>query len=223
MQDDGFRAAQAALAAARQQYEDLFELVPDACLLTNLDGRIRAANQATSALIGYSRRYALGKPLSAFVAPEGAQSFATRLRSLREAPPEHVTEFALVLRSPRTGPVRDVQARVRRIEQRGGEPCLLWVLRDVSKQQRLERELHSLLATQEEIIRTRTAELEAIVRMQQTAQVLDAAALTALRARIRQIAEEAVTLLQQGGAPADVLIQLTQVLLAASGDDSSTG
>jgi PAS domain S-box-containing protein len=48
----------------------LFEFVPDAYWLTDINGTIQEANRAAGSLLNISPRFLIGKPLSVFVKPE---------------------------------------------------------------------------------------------------------------------------------------------------------
>lgn len=58
-----------------QSYRDLFELAPEAYLITNGSGIIEAANRATCNLLNISKQYLMGKPIINFVATEQCQHF----------------------------------------------------------------------------------------------------------------------------------------------------
>ena len=174
-------AAQGAAARARRQYRDLFEFAPDPYLLTDARGVIRDANQAVSALIGYARSHALGKPLVSLVHPDGIAAFATRLKRLQERPPEEVKEFVTLMRARRTGSAVDVSVRVTAMwDEDGGVTGFLWSLRDVTEQQRHASALAEQERRHAQDLRTQTMELEAVLRMRD-------AEIAALRAEVERL------------------------------------
>lgn len=179
-QASALAAMEVNLDAARRHYQDLFDFAPDAYLVTNRGGVIVEANQATSALVGYARTYVVGKPLIALLDPASAAGFAARLEALQSATDERVQTWELELRPRRTGaPVR-TSVRVAPMRDRSGEVLgFRWLLRDVSEQRSVSAALSRLQAEQEAQLRTRTMELEAILRMKDAMRTLDHDALRA--------------------------------------------
>lgn len=111
--------------AQRMAYTDSIEDIDGARIVADKDGKIRCWNRQATALLGYSEKEALGKPIE-FVMPE----------VLRR---EHEDVFARSMKSPRYGFVRDfscndvlhadgstisVNIRVR-IERRNNEPVAI--------------------------------------------------------------------------------------------------
>lgn len=70
------------LARERQRFEDLFEFLPEACILTDTFGHIREANRAALELLKVPGGSLLGKPLSAFVALEERETLRNHLSGL---------------------------------------------------------------------------------------------------------------------------------------------
>jgi PAS domain S-box-containing protein len=94
------------LERARRRYQDLFDFAPDPIVLTDAVGRIEAANLAVSGLVGFARKYVLGKPIVAFIAPEATTALAARIRALVGAPADRVAEFETTFRPRGTPPAR---------------------------------------------------------------------------------------------------------------------
>jgi PAS domain S-box-containing protein len=156
----------AAASAARVRLAALLDLLPDTCLLTDAAGVIHETNRATSSLIGHARRYVLTKPLASFVAPAGQAPYARALASLAQATDERPSTLTLPFRPRRSGPPLTVCAWVRPLSGVGGlERALLWLLRDVSAETELAAAYTQLQAGQAQALRTRTMELEAVLRM----------------------------------------------------------
>jgi PAS domain S-box-containing protein len=107
----------------RRKYWELFDSVPDACIVTGEDSRITAANRAAAELLNISQRFLVGKPLSVFVCED-------RGRMLDEARQiaEHGGSAEIVVRiRPRERAPLQVAASLRASENDG---CTLrWVLR----------------------------------------------------------------------------------------------
>jgi PAS domain S-box-containing protein len=129
-QGGDFASTYNALERAHQRYRDLFELAPDAYLVTDADSRILEANQAAIRLIGYARTSTYGRSLLSFVAPESALQAVTHLRALEEASADHVDEWEMRFHTRRRGQHRLVRARVRHTPDRfGSNRSFLWLLR----------------------------------------------------------------------------------------------
>jgi PAS domain S-box-containing protein len=68
----------------RQQYQELYELIPLSYLLTDMRGNILELNEAASRLLNFSRNSVAGKPLSVFVARDRG-NFAAQLAQMPTA------------------------------------------------------------------------------------------------------------------------------------------
>ena len=66
----------------RQHYYDLFQLSPDAYLVTSANGLILEANCAIASLLKIPQSYLPGKPLAVFIAPDDRSLFRTHLNQL---------------------------------------------------------------------------------------------------------------------------------------------
>jgi PAS domain S-box-containing protein len=201
-------ASQEQLETARRHEQAWFDLCPDVCLVTDATGRIQAANLATSALVGYARSYILGKPLPVLLDPSDSAVFATKLLELQQTTDDRPQTWELQLRPRRTGPPRQATIRVAPIRDATGA-CTgyRWLLRDVTEARTTAAALADLQAHQAQQLRTRTMELEAVVRMQQEVRALDQAALTTLL-------HDSTQALQQGAAPGGLLAHLLRSLQA---------
>jgi PAS domain S-box-containing protein len=212
VQGEQLAEAHGDLERARRRYQDLFDFAPDPILLTDAAGRIEAANLAVSGLVGFARKYVLGKPLVAFIAPEAAPGLVARIRALAGAPVERVAEFETTFRPRRSGPPLTVSVRVRALDGAGTPQSLLWSLRDVSARHDAERELRRAVAERDDAVRTRTMELEALLRIKDALIDGERSDAARLRTEVRRIAQEAVALLQRGGAPEEALIHMAHAL-----------
>ena len=92
----------------RQHYYDLFQLSPDAYLVTSANGLILEANCAIASLLKIPQSYLPGKPLAVFIAPDDRSLFRTHLNQLSlvndvqywqlDLCPRHGEPFAAVLK-----------------------------------------------------------------------------------------------------------------------------
>jgi PAS domain S-box-containing protein len=196
------------LAAARRQEQAWFEFCPDACLVTDAAGVIQAANLATSALVGYARTYVVGKPLDTLLDPCDCPVFATKLRELQQNTDDHPQTWALQLRPLRTNPPRQARIRVAPIRDASGVLVgFRWLLRDVTEERATAAALADLQAHQAQQLRTRTMELEAVVRMQAATRALDQAAL-------QQLVHDSIQARQHGAQPGALLADILTTLQA---------
>jgi len=127
------------LATERQYYQNLFELAPDAYLVTNPEGIIQSANTAAARLINVAEDYLRGKSIIDFVFPAESQQFTTELIQISHS--QNVKEILLLLQQ-HYGKFIAVSITVTVIDYECGQPTkLLWLLRDTSGQ-RLESHPH---------------------------------------------------------------------------------
>ncbi len=157
-QNEELIAAHLQVEAERRRYQELFELAPDAYVVTSLSGIISEANQSASRLFGIDSRFIPGKALAAYIAPEDRARFRALLHERR------VGEI-------RTAPFR---LRTRRGERLYAELTysvvqnseaeaqgFRWLIRDVTDQERLAREIRLLNSELEHRVAERTADLRA--------------------------------------------------------------
>ena len=76
-------ALREALATERRRAEELFELLPDACVITDDAGIVRECNRAAADLLGVPRRTLTGKSLASLMDAETRSEFRTRIGELR--------------------------------------------------------------------------------------------------------------------------------------------
>jgi PAS domain S-box-containing protein len=164
--EDEFRAQNEELAAAhlqveaeRRRYQELFELAPDAYLVTTPVGIISEANQSACRLLGTAPDFLRGKALAAYVATEDRPRFRALLSAHRPADGVRTAPFTLSTRH-RTRPYVELTYSV--IEGPGGQPeGFRWLIRDVTDQERLARHIRTLNAELESRVAERTADLRA--------------------------------------------------------------
>jgi PAS domain S-box-containing protein len=120
-------ALRSELSTEREKYWRLFNLVPDACLLTRDDSAIIEANRAASELLNISQRFLVGKVLSVFVCEERTRFLRQIANIARERAP---IDLALRVRPRERAPL-EVAAQVT-IE---GDGTLRWLLRPIDSTQ----------------------------------------------------------------------------------------
>ena len=150
--------ARNALEAERGRYRDLFEMAPDAYLITNGQGLVSDANRAAGRLLKVERKFLIGKPLQVFIHPEERGQFRTRVSEAQQV--QSPLEWRLRI-LPRDGAAVDVAAAVAPLANRGAEGGLRWSLRDITAQVRYEERLRDMNTELERRVAERTAALEA--------------------------------------------------------------
>jgi PAS domain S-box-containing protein len=125
--------SQQAAIESRQRYQELFEWVPEAYLVTDPQGIILEANRAATYLFHLDRVQLLGLPLAVCVAWEERRTFRTQLARLQNG--EEVREW-VVRMQPAGLPVVQVACHVAPARDVGGQFFgLRWLLRQLTAQQ----------------------------------------------------------------------------------------
>lgn len=132
-QNEALAAAQLAAEAQSQRYQELFEFVPDAYLMTDINGTIQEANRAAGSLLKISPRFLVGKPLTVFVKPQELEEFLAKLVELeRSDTVTTVTELTATLYK-RDGELLKVAMRVAKVSDSTNKRfALRWLLHEVS-------------------------------------------------------------------------------------------
>jgi PAS domain S-box-containing protein len=205
-QRNGCAAATAALATVQQELQTICDFLPDAYLVTDTAGVVREANPATSALVGYARTYVLGKPLHILLDASDADAVRDVMDLLGQARDGCVQSRLLRFRPHRSGAPRQVEVRAAaRQDAAGTVTGYRWLLRDVTGERATAAALADLQATQAQALRTRTMELEAVVRMQKEMRALDQAART-------RLLHDSIQALQHGAEPGALLAHVLATL-----------
>ncbi len=159
-QNEELASARESLESERQRYRDLFEWAPDGYLVTDVNGAIREANRAAAALLGISRRFLSGKPLTSFIAERERRAFRSDLLWLAQHDGAREWEVRLC---PRRGAPFFAALRVAIAHDRAGEPTeLRWLVRDITERRRAHEE-------RTQLVRERTARAEAEAAQQRLA------------------------------------------------------
>nr|WP_321162500.1 PAS domain S-box protein [Nostoc sp. KVJ3] len=119
----------------RRRYQDLFELAPDAYLVTDVDGTIKEANYVAAALLSVKQSYLVGKPLILFIAEPDRQTFMNQLANLQQ-----VQDWEVSLQS-RGGTAFPASIKmVAMYDSQGQQVGWRWLLYDISEQQAAQRD-----------------------------------------------------------------------------------
>lgn len=123
-----------------RRYQNLFQLTPGACLVTDRSGVIQELNQAGERLLGRHARYLAGKPLSTFVLPTDHSHFFGFLDRVCSSGGEVVGEEEVrIQRSMTDLPLTVGLTALPIVDLQGREVGACWLIRDLSAQLRAER------------------------------------------------------------------------------------
>jgi len=137
-------AAKPAPGAADRGYRDLFDLAPDAYLITDGQTVIAESNPAAAAMLKVDQGSLQGKPLAHFVTEADRPAFQASLIPIREGGEKRNWEFRL---QPGEGAPFSVSVNVSaQTDHRDQLVRVLWLLRDVRESKAEEDRLKSLLS-----------------------------------------------------------------------------
>jgi PAS domain S-box-containing protein len=158
-QNDELVGAHLQIEAERRRYHDLFELAPDAYLVTSLAGVISEANRSASRLFGVANEHLIGKALAIYIDQDDRGRFRALLNSPGRDPGLCTSPFKLRLRNGTRLFVEMTYSVVHDPDQRPVE--IRWLIRDVSEQERMSRHIRLLNSELESRVAERTADLRA--------------------------------------------------------------
>ena len=142
-QNDELAAARLLVDAQRRNFQELFELAPDAYFVTDPVGTIQQANHKASALLGVRPDFLIGKPIVIFIRPEKRAECRLLLARLDQAP---FWEFEMELQG-REGtpfPAAVTISVIRQDRASGGRPIgLRWIVRDISERKQAQEQIES--------------------------------------------------------------------------------
>ena len=137
-------AAESGLVAADRGYQGLFDLAPDAYLVTDGQTVIADCNPAAAAMLQVDQGSLKGKPLTHFVTEADRPAFQTSLIQIREGGEKRNWEFRV---QPGEGAPFSVSVNVSaQTDHRDQLVRVLWLLRDARESKAEEDRLKSLLS-----------------------------------------------------------------------------
>lgn len=135
----------------RLRYQELFDLAPDAQVVTDLNGVIFGANLAAAALFGYSKEFLIGKPLGLLFNQASRRRFYQCLVNLQAG---HSDEFESLINFRSNGTEAVVQA-IATDRSPFDAGSVRWQFQNITRRKRAERELMMRLVTSQENERRR--------------------------------------------------------------------
>jgi len=155
--------ARNSLERERRKYYELFELAPDAYVVTDTRGNIREANAAASHLLAVAPQFIIGKPLLGFLDDTARKSYALQLDRLCDS--ERVDDWETNI-NPRSGGAIPVSVSIGRML--GSDRKLAgyrWILRDITTRKLAESAVRELNRELEIRVASRTTQLAAANRV----------------------------------------------------------
>lgn len=139
LQNDHLIESQEILQAARQRYQDLFDLLPEGYLVTDIHGIIKEANDAAALMLNVSKKQIVGYPMVNFVTEKERHIFRAKLEQHCKYGSLMEWESHLKRRMDSDFPVSLQVTTGHLIEK--GSPVLLWFLRDLTESKQADRTL----------------------------------------------------------------------------------
>jgi PAS domain S-box-containing protein len=139
-QNEELTAAHKTGERERSRYQALFDLAPDAYVVTGMEGAIWEANAAAAALLRISRDLLPGQSLSGFVAEEGRDEFRARLHALHSGAIERIEDWEVRILPRHSAAIPASLTVVAERSVPAAVAGLRWLLRDVTERKRLEDE-----------------------------------------------------------------------------------
>ncbi|HEX6406975.1 MAG TPA: ATP-binding protein [Gemmatimonadales bacterium] len=155
-QNEELAAAHLQVEVERRRYHELFQLAPDAYLVTGLSGIIQEGNLSASRLLGIDSQFLPGKVLAAYIDTKDRPRFRALLHE-RKTDGGRTMPFRL---RARRGHLLHVELTYSLVEDAQGEAQgFRWLIRDVTEQEQLSRRIRTLNAELESRVAERTADL----------------------------------------------------------------
>ncbi|MEH2170112.1 MAG: PAS domain S-box protein [Nostoc sp.] len=155
-----------------QRYQHLFDLAPNAYLVTDVAGIIKEANYVAAALLSVKQKFLIGKPFILFIAEPDRQTFMNQLANLQQ-----VQDWKVDLK-PRRGTAFPARiGMVAMYNSQGQQIGWRWLLCNISEQQAVLRDVYDelLYETPRERLRQQAEKdlhrINAVLQAQQEASI----------------------------------------------------
>jgi len=137
-QNEKLSFIQSKVQAEQQRYQDLFELIPNSYLVTDIDLVVQEANRSVANLFNTQQQFLIGKPITALVLSEDRLSFQAKLSQINQ---RHRIELSTRFQRYHSD-FFNASVTVNIIHnQETNSPSLYWLLRDITERRRAESAL----------------------------------------------------------------------------------
>jgi PAS domain S-box-containing protein len=161
-QNEELVTLQAELESFNLHYESLFQFAPFGYMVTDLQGIIRECNQAALTLLGSDMKDLLGKALVLYVARDEREKFRDCLERAKTGKDTDKQEQELLMRRGNQDSTFSADMAVAPIREPDGSLSgLRWLMTDITARKHAEKELEKYRLHLEEMVKERTAQLEA--------------------------------------------------------------
>lgn len=148
-----------------RRYQDLFDLAPDAYLVTDVSGIIKEANYVSAALLSVRQNYLIGKPFILFVAEPDHQTVMAKLANLQQ-----VQDGEVHLKSQGGTVFLASIKMVAMYDSQGQQVGWRWLLQDISQQQAMLRDIYDELRLRQQAEKN-LHRMNAVLQAQQEASI----------------------------------------------------
>ncbi|MEW6495148.1 MAG: helix-turn-helix domain-containing protein [Cyanobacteriota bacterium] len=139
-QNEELVAVRKQLQAERQRYQDFFEVIPNACWITDPQGKILEANRAAATLLNVDSSYLRDKLLINFIPLRERPAFHFKLNQLCQR--NWVQQWTIRLQ-PRNDDYLEASVSVYAICDEQGQPVTVrWIVRDTIERQWTQQALN---------------------------------------------------------------------------------
>ncbi|MEP0911263.1 PAS domain-containing sensor histidine kinase [Leptolyngbya sp. GB1-A1] len=133
-----------------KQYQETFDLAPDAYLITDCSGTIEAANPTATAVFRCHRNDLVGRSLSSLIAPHHQPFFRTKLNQVN--PMRREREWEVCLQRP-TGEWFDAAVTIAANQDGAGQVNrLYWLVRDITVRKEAEEHMRQVQVQNVELV-----------------------------------------------------------------------
>ncbi len=141
-QNEDLLQMQSLLQQERLRYKLLYHAAPDAYLVTDRLGVISQANSAAGNLLNISPDRLVGKPLATFFQKDQLRALMQLLHAIDTGRPEQPQEWNTQLR-PRDKSLIHIRVSVglQNADNNGQEYTILWLLRDIDEEMRIQQQI----------------------------------------------------------------------------------
>jgi PAS domain S-box-containing protein len=138
VQNEEIETSRAEAVQHSQRYQELFQLAPDAYLVTDEQNVIQEANLAATELLHLKLKFLVGKPISFFVCQKDRQYFRSMVSMIT-----NTTDFEVCIQPRRSSEIV-VSVRVAPAYSFSNEKCgYRWILRDITPQKQVQKSLQN--------------------------------------------------------------------------------